>query len=453
MPWSSQGGGSGSGPWGRSPGGGGRRGGGGQPPPPDLEEMLRRSQDRFRRWMPGLRGGAGLILLLLVVIGIWLLTGFYRVEPDEQGSCCAGASGQDHPARPQLPPALAVRDRHQAQGDEDQPRRDRLPDPGRFPARRLHAAGAGREPDAHRRREHHRREVTVFWRIRDAGQYLFNIQAPERTVKDAAESAMREVIGKSRLQSALAEERLLLAQQTHELTQQIRTITGPASRSRRWSRRDIAPPEAVIAAFRDVQAARADQERAKNEAEAYRNDIIPRARGAAERLVQEGTAYKEEVVARAQGEAARFLSVYSEYAQNMDVVRRRMYLETMEEVLGGIDKIIIDSAQGGSGVVPTCRYPSFSAGRIRRHPIDHEYPSQIHHRRRGHPRGDRPDPDLHLQGAGGPAGDPPPAGRAHQGGEPVGLGRAGAPIQDALPSRTSSTSRSACWTSMRRRRR
>jgi membrane protease subunit HflK len=113
----------------------------------------------------------------------------------------------------------------------------------------------------------------------------------------------------------------------------------------------------VIASFRDVQAARADQERAKNEAEAYRNDIIPRARGAAERLVQEGTAYKEEVVARAQGEAARFLSVYSEYAQNTDVVRRRMYLETMEEVLGGIDKIIIDSAQGGSGVVPYLPLP------------------------------------------------------------------------------------------------
>ena len=122
-------------------------------------------------------------------------------------------------------------------------------------------------------------------------------------MKDAAESAMREVIGKSRLQSALAEERLLLAQQTHELTQQILDDYGAGIEITQVEPQDIAPPEAVIASFRDVQAARADQERAKNEAEAYRNDIIPRARGAAERLVQEGTAYKEEVVARAQGEA------------------------------------------------------------------------------------------------------------------------------------------------------
>ena len=201
-------------------------------------------------------------------------------------------------------------------------------------------------------------KFTVFWRIRDAGQFLFNIQAPERTVKDAAESAMREVIGKSRLQSALAEERLLLAQQTHQLTQQILDYYGAGIEITQVEPQDIAPPEAVIAAFRDVQAARADQERAKNEAEAYRNDIIPRARGAAERLVQEGTAYKEEVVAKAQGEAARFLSVYGEYAQNTDVVRRRMYLETMEEVLGGIDKVLIDSsAQGAGGVVPYLPLP------------------------------------------------------------------------------------------------
>ena len=161
MTWSSGGGGGGnSGPWGRSPGGGGGRRGGGQPPPPDLEEMLRRGQDRFRRWMPGLRGSRGLILLLLVAIGIWLLTGFYRVEPDEQGVVLRwGEWTKTTPAGPQLPPAVAVRDGHQTQGDEDQPGRDRLPDPGRFPAGRLHAPGAGREPDAHRRREHHRREV------------------------------------------------------------------------------------------------------------------------------------------------------------------------------------------------------------------------------------------------------------------------------------------------------
>ena len=363
MTWSSGGGGNG-GPWGRSPGGGGRRGGGGrggggQPPPPDLEEMLRRGQDRFRSWMPGLRGSRGLILLLLIAIGIWLLTGFYRVEPDEQGVVLRWGEWTkttqpglnyhlpwpfETVIRPKVTKINRAEIGYRTLVDSQRGAFTRA-----VPDESLMLTGDENIIDV---------KFTVFWRIMDAGQYLFNIQAPERTVKDAAESAMREVIGKTRLQSALAEERLLLAQQTHQLTQQVLDYYGAGIEITQIEPQDIAPPEAVIAAFRDVQAARADQERAKNEAEAYRNDIIPRARGAAERLVQEGTAYKEEVVARAQGEAARFLSVYSEYEQNMDVVRRRMYLETMEEVLGGIDKIIIDSAaQGGSGVVPYLPLP------------------------------------------------------------------------------------------------
>ncbi len=365
MPWSSQGGGGGwqsgggnSGPWGRSPGGGGRRGGG-QPPPPDLEEMLRRGQDRFRRWMPGLRGSRGLILLLLVAIGIWLLTGFYRVEPDEQGVVLRWGEwtkttqpGLNYhlpwPFETVIRPKVTKINRAEI-GYRTLVDSQRGAFTRPVPDESLMLTGDENIIDV---------KFTVFWRIRDAGQFLFNIQAPERTVKDAAESAMREVIGKSRLQSALAEERLLLAQQTHELTQQILEYYGAGIEITQVEPQDIAPPEAVIASFRDVQAARADQERAKNEAEAYRNDIIPRARGAAERLVQEGTAYKEEVVAKAQGEAARFLSVFGEYEQNMDVVRRRMYLETMEEVLGGIDKVLIDSsAQGSSGVVPYLPLP------------------------------------------------------------------------------------------------
>ena len=366
MPWSSQGGGGGwqsgggnSGPWGRSPGGGGGRRGGGQPPPPDLEEMLRRGQDRFRRWMPGLRGSRGLILLLLVAIGIWLLTGFYRVEPDEQGVVLRWGEWTkttqpglnyhlpwpfETVIRPKVTKINRAEIGYRTLVDSQRGAFTRA-----VPDESLMLTGDENIIDV---------KFTVFWRIRDAGQFLFNIQAPERTVKDAAESAMREVIGKSRLQSALAEERLLLAQQTHQLTQQILDYYGAGIEITQVEPQDIAPPEAVIAAFRDVQAARADQERAKNEAEAYRNDIIPRARGAAERLVQEGTAYKEEVVAKAQGEAARFLSVYGEYAQNTDVVRRRMYLETMEEVLGGIDKVLIDSsAQGAGGVVPYLPLP------------------------------------------------------------------------------------------------
>ena len=358
MTWSS-GGGGGTGPWGRSPGGGGRRGGGQQPPPPDLEEMLRRGQDRFRRWMPGLRGGRGLILLLIIVIGIWLLTGFYRVEPDEQGVVLRWGEwtkttqpGLNYhlpwPFETVIRPKVTKINRAEI-GYRTLVDSNRGAFTRPVPDESLMLTGDENIIDV---------KFTVFWRIMDAGQYLFNIQAPERTVKDAAESAMREVIGKTRLQSALAEERLLLAQQTHALTQSILEYYGAGIEITQVEPQDIAPPEAVIASFRDVQAARADQERAKNEAEAYRNDIIPRARGAAERLVQEGTAYKEEVVAKAEGEAARFLSIYGEYTQNMDVVRRRMYLETMEAVLGGIDKVLIDSsAQGSSPVIPYLPLP------------------------------------------------------------------------------------------------
>jgi membrane protease subunit HflK len=321
--------------------------------------MLRRGQDRFRRWMPGLRGGRGLILLFLVVIGIWLLTGFYRVEPDEQGVVLRWGEwtkttqpGLNYhlpwPFETVIRPKVTKINRAEI-GYRTLVDSNRRAFTRPVPDESLMLTGDENIIDV---------KFTVFWRIMDAGQFLFNIQAPERTVKDAAESAMREVIGKTRLQSALAEERLLLAQQTHQLTQSILDYYGAGIEITQVEPQDIAPPEAVIASFRDVQAARADQERAKNEAESYRNDIIPRARGAAERLVQEGTAYREQVVAKAEGEASRFVAIHAEYAQNTEVVRRRMYLETMEEVLAGLDKIVIDSGgQGSSGVVPYLPLP------------------------------------------------------------------------------------------------
>jgi membrane protease subunit HflK len=300
-----------------------------------------------------------LILLVIVVLGIWLLTGFYRVEPDEQGVVLRWGEwikttqpGLNYhipwPFESVMRPKVTKINRAEI-GYRTTIDRGRGAVQRPIPDESLMLTGDENIIDV---------KFTVFWRIRDAGKYLFNIQAPDRTTKDAAESAMREVIGKTELQKALAEDRLLLAQQTHELTQSILDYYGAGIEITQVEPQDIAPPEAVIASFRDVQAARADQERAKNEAEAYRNDIIPRARGAAERLVQEGTAYKEEVVARADGEAARFLSIYDEYIQNKDVIRRRMYLETMENVFGGMNKVLIDkAAEGNSGVVPYLPLP------------------------------------------------------------------------------------------------
>ena len=119
----------------------------------------------------------------------------------------------------------------------------------------------------------------------------------------------------------------------------------------------VDPPTQVVESFRDVQRARADQERLRNQAETYRNDIIPRARGEAEKLVQEAEAYKQEVVARSSGDAQRFRDVYSAYSKAKDVTKQRIYLETMEEVLGNANKVIIDGNASGSGVLPYLPLP------------------------------------------------------------------------------------------------
>jgi membrane protease subunit HflK len=191
----------------------------------------------------------------------------------------------------------------------------------------------------------------VFWRIRDAQQYLFNIQNPEITVKEVAESAMREVVGQSNIQPILTEARQKTEQAVQKLMQEVLDNYGSGIRIDQVQLQKVDPPTQVIDAFRDVQAARADQERLQNEAAAYRNKIVPEARGEAERILQAARAYREQTVAEATGQTARFVKVYDEYKKAPEVTRKRMYLETMERVLGGTDKIILDS-KSGQGVVP-----------------------------------------------------------------------------------------------------
>ena len=187
--------------------------------------------------------------------------------------------------------------------------------------------------------------------VKDAGNFLFKIQDPEGTVKAAAETAMREVIARSDIQPILTEGRSLIETDTQEIIQKILDEYTSGIQITQVQTQKADPPDQVIDAFRDVQAARADMERSKNEAEAYANDVIPRARGEAAKILQAAEAYKKEVVAKAEGEASRFLSIYTEYAKAKEVTQERMYLETMEQVLADINKIIIDK-DSGSGVVP-----------------------------------------------------------------------------------------------------
>jgi len=201
-------------------------------------------------------------------------------------------------------------------------------------------------------------DFSVFWVIKDAGKFLFKIQSPVVTVKAAAETAMREVVAKSKLQSILTEGRSKIEIETQEIAQSLLDEYESGIQITQVQTQKADPPDEVIDAFRDVQAARADMERSKNEAEAYANDVIPRARGDAAKILQEAEAYKKQVVAASEGEASRFVAIYNEYAKAKRVTQERMYLETMEKVLADIDKVIIDRKAGG--VVPYLPLPELS---------------------------------------------------------------------------------------------
>jgi membrane protease subunit HflK len=204
---------------------------------------------------------------------------------------------------------------------------------------------------------------TVFWVIKDAKAYLFNIRDPELTVKSASESAMREVIGETPIAQALAEGRAKVEAQTQQLLQTILDSYGAGIEITQLQLQRVDPPAEVIDAFRDVQAALADRARLRNEAESYRNGIIPRARGDAVRIEQEAEAYRLATIARSQGDAARFLSVYNAFKVAQDVTLERLYLETMEQVLKNSNKVIIDkSAQSATGVLPYLPLPALGGG-------------------------------------------------------------------------------------------
>jgi modulator of FtsH protease HflK len=354
MPWSNQGGGpwgSGKGPWGTGPQSSG-------PTPPDLEELLRRSQDRLRNVLPGGSfGSRGFGLIALVVLVLWGFSGFFRVEPDELGVVLRfGQYVRD--AKPGLnyhmpypiesaltPKALRVNKIDVGMRlVEDMRRGSTMRD---VPEESLMLTGDENIVDV---------DFSVFWLIKPAGvsDYLFNIQNPEGTVKAVAESAMREVIGRSQIQPILTGARQTIEVAVHDLMQRTLDHYGSGVQITQVQLQKVDPPSQVIDAFRDVQAARIDAERAQNEAQTYANRVVPEARGRVAQITQAAEAYRQQTVAEATGQAVRFLKVYEQYKNAPDVTRQRMYLETMERLFGGTDKIIVDTNKsgGGSGVVP-----------------------------------------------------------------------------------------------------
>jgi membrane protease subunit HflK len=321
--------------------------------------LLRRSQDKIKNVLPGgsLGGRIGIVIALVVGLGLWLASGFFVVQPGELGVVQRfGKYVRDTPAGLGYTwpyPIGSV----QKVNIERINRIDvgmRIVDDARrgtttrdVPEESLMLTGDENIVDV---------DFSVLWKIkpdRGAGQFLFNIQYPEGTVKAVAESAMREVVGRSNIQPILTGARQTIETAVQELMQKTLDEYQSGIMITQVQLQKVDPPAQVIDAFRDVQAARADLERAQNEAQTYANRVVPEARGRAAQVMQNAEAYREQTVAEATGQTSRFNQVYEQYAKAPQVTRQRMYLETMERLLSGTEKIILDSGTGsGQGIVP-----------------------------------------------------------------------------------------------------
>jgi membrane protease subunit HflK len=334
-----------------------------QPSPQSLEDSDDLTQ-KFQDALKNIFGGGGkqdakkpIIIFIIGAIIVWALSGFYRVDADEQGVVLRFGKYTNmtqpglnyhlpYPIESVMTPKVTRVNRvdigFRSSGDVS----------------RSGAISEIKEESAMLTGDENIVDInySVFWVIKDAGKYLFNVQDPQGTIKAVAETAMREIIARKKIQSILTQGRTDIETEAHKIMQQILDQYNSGVEVTQVQAQKSDPPAQVIDSFRDVQAAKADKERQQNEAQAYANDVIPRARGEAAKIVQDAEAYKREVVAQAEGEASRFIAIYNEYAKAKTVTQERMYLETMEKVLSGVNKIIIDK-QSGSGVVPYLPLP------------------------------------------------------------------------------------------------
>lgn len=319
---------------------------------PDLDDMLKRLGDNLGGFMPG-QGGAGKFIALgvLALVALWLASGLYIVNPGEQAviqrfgkwdrTRTEEGLGYHLPAPLEILSKVKVNEiRNMTIGFSGE---------GRGTANRRDIAEESLMLTSDRNIVD--LDLVIQWNIKSAEDFLFNVQNPEDTVKKVAESAIREAVGKTQMFSIITTGRDAIAQSARDIIQKNLddyqagiTITQVLIQSA-----EVHPD--VQAAFQDVQSAKQDAEDVQNQAQAYREDIIPRARGAAIQLMQEAQGYKQSTVAKADGDAGRFNSVYQAYLSGEDVTKQRIYIETMEEVLGNAQKIILDD-NGGQGVVP-----------------------------------------------------------------------------------------------------
>ena len=344
MPWSNQSGGGGGGPWGQGP----SSGGGG--PSPDIEEMLRKGQDRLKQAMPG--GGSSPLMWIVVLLGlagIWGANSFYTIGPEEEGVVLRFGKFVRS-----TPPGLhfiiwPIETVEMPKVQEENQLNFGLSSRGGSPEG-LMLAGDQNIVDI---------KFTVLWKISDARKFLFNVRNPERLVRVVAESAMREIVGRTPGDEIRTQGRLVAQNQVLALIQGTLDSYDSGIRINAVKLEKADPPPAVIDAFEEVQRAEQNQNKFIREAESYRNKLLGEARGKSAKIVEDAKAYKARIVNEADGEAQRFISVYDEYAKAKDVTRQRLFIETLEEVYSNTNKVIIEPNQGGSGtgVVPYLPLP------------------------------------------------------------------------------------------------
>jgi membrane protease subunit HflK len=361
MPWSNQ---SGSGgPW----GGGGNNGGGsggpwGQGPrgpqgprntPPDLEDIIRKGQDRLKTVLPGGGGLSPALLGLLGIglVGLWGLQTIYTIQPDELGVELRFGKPKEDVSAPGLHfhwwPIETVEKAKVSEsliriGGQDQ-----------SPSSALMLSGDQNIVNV---------VFSVAFQVADPRAYLFNVADPDAMVQQVAESAMREIVGRRKAQDVFRDDRQGIAQQVRDTTQQTLDSYGAGVTINAISIEDASPPREVANAFDEVQRAEQDEDKFVEEANRYSNEKLGTARGEAAQIREDAAAYKNRVVQEAQGEAQRFVSVYEEYAKAPDVTRQRLFLETMENVLKGSNKVIVEQGSG-QGVVPYLPLPELQQRR------------------------------------------------------------------------------------------
>ena len=322
----------------------------------EFDKILNLYKDKFSNFFS--KGPKSFFLGFIVLIFLWLISGFYTISPEEQGVVLRfgkytsiSSPGLNYHIPSPIEKVIKVpvtTTRNVEVGFRTQ----NAESIRNVDEESLMLTGDENIVDLN---------FVVQWFVSDAAKYVFNIRNPDKNIKDSAESVMREVIGKTNINFALSEGRDQVRQEAQDSLQKIldRNDSGITVSSLLLQKSD--PPPAVIDDFKDVQRARADQERLINEAQAYANRIVPEAKGEASKVRESAEAYKQEVIAIADGASKRFLSVYNEYKLAKDVTRRRIYLETMEKVMQNMNKVIIDN-ENGSGVLPYLPLPELNKG-------------------------------------------------------------------------------------------